>query len=333
MKTTDAPLDAALAAIPVDLDPFERARLEAMLIAYAASWDDESVEVLGVEEEFVVPFVRPDGVEDPDWVLAGKIDLRVRWRGRVLVVDHKSAGEDISPGSMFRARLALNGQASQYMLASEALGWGAEAFVFDAVRKPNRRPGKTETPESFRDRCMEAIAEKPDEHLARIEVTRSAEELLDYRRGLLVDTTLIDTVRAYGLVSRSEGACFKWGGKPCEFHAACAGLASISDVSRFDHGAAHRELSPLRAEMSAKRRLLTHSSRQVFHECRQKYEWAVEQGIRGRTRSNALSFGEAMHLALQRYWERRQGHERESKPLAVTDMNASNDQGARTWPQ
>jgi hypothetical protein len=142
------PLDAALSALPTALDPYDAAKARAMVTGYTAAWDDANVEVLDVEREFQLPLIDDLGLEHPHWLRGGKIDLVLRWResGAIVVVDHKTSGEDVSVGSTYRKRLILNGQASQYMHAARALlGVEPASFIFDVLCKPDLRPSQVPT--------------------------------------------------------------------------------------------------------------------------------------------------------------------------------------------
>lgn len=320
------PLDAALAALPETLDPFDAAKARAMVTAYCALWDATEAEVLAVEREFLAPFVRPDGTEDPDWLLAGKIDLALRVDGRVLIVDHKTSSEDVSPGGTFRARLTLNAQATHYLIGARSIGIEADGFMFDVLGKPwvdpleatpvdkrryvtdkatkqprldARQRDRDETPAEYFARCCGAIAENPDRYFAQIEVVRSPSEIDRYVRDLLIDSTLMDTVREYGLVSMNEGSCFQYGGRPCGYHPVCSGTASIDDRWLYESKRPHEELD---VKPPVGRRLLTVSRRSSFNGCRQRHDFRYERGIAPVQRDATLSFGTAIHAAAERYW-------------------------------
>lgn len=302
-----APLHAALAAIPSDTEPFARARLEAMLLGYHAMWENEDVEVLAVEHEFQFPLTRPDGTIDPDWIVGGAIDLIARWNGRLFIVDHKTSSEDTSGGSAYRQRLVMNGQISHYMLAAESLGLEPYGAIFDVLHKPAQRPlkaGKTrkqdETPADYRERCVEAILSDLPSYFDVVEVARLQADRETYLRDLYRVTTLIDTVRAYDLAPRSVDQCMSYG-RECQFFGACAGVASLEDRTTYRRKPTiHAEL---RHPIPAGKRLITTSRRTAFQRCMEYERLAYAEGFERVQRDEALSFGTAMHLALQAYWE------------------------------
>src|SRR5690606_28569274 len=86
-------LEAALAAVEGEADPYDRARARALLVGYDARWCLVPMEVLGVEVEFKMPLVNPaTGRTSPLWTMGGKVDAIIRDElGRVLVVEHKTS--------------------------------------------------------------------------------------------------------------------------------------------------------------------------------------------------------------------------------------------------
>lgn len=156
-------VETALAAIrryaeglPDDagVDEWDLARAEALLLGYherwaLAMWDWE---VLAVEERFEAPLVNPvSGQPSRTFRLGGKIDALARHRetSEVWLVEHKTAGGDISPASDYWPRLRIDGQVSMYYVGAEALGHRVAGCLYDVVRKPQLRP-LLATPESER---------------------------------------------------------------------------------------------------------------------------------------------------------------------------------------
>ena len=114
-------LTAAIAAVrATDCDPFLRVRAEATLTGYHIQWFSSArdYEVISVEAEFRAPLINPaTGAASKTFDLGGKLDALVRERatGRVLIVEHKTSGEDITPGSLYRRRLRMDGRASRVL--------------------------------------------------------------------------------------------------------------------------------------------------------------------------------------------------------------------------
>lgn len=138
-------LDAALAAVDDQADPFDRARARALLIGYHARWADEQLEVLAVEAEFRTPLINPaTGAASKTFEVAGKIDAVVRElsTGRVMLVEHKTSSDDIGPGSDYWRRLRLDAQITTYFAGGRALGHDVAGCIYDVIAKPGQRPGQ-----------------------------------------------------------------------------------------------------------------------------------------------------------------------------------------------
>jgi hypothetical protein len=152
----ESSIDVALSVIPTDTDPFTVARVRPMLIAYAESWARVDCGVLAVEREFRLPLVNPLSKHPSrTFELSGKIDLVLRLAdGRIAIVDHKTSGESIEPGSEYRRRLVLDGQLSQYWRGCESLGWSPDVGIWDVLGKPKLFPSKA-TPEDEREYTKE----------------------------------------------------------------------------------------------------------------------------------------------------------------------------------
>jgi len=102
--------------------------------------------VVGVEVEFATELRNPNtGAASRTWRLGGKIDAIVRDTrdGRVLLVEHKTSSEDITPGSDYWKRLRMDGQVSVYFAgARQALGIDVAGCLYDVLLKPAQRPGQ-----------------------------------------------------------------------------------------------------------------------------------------------------------------------------------------------
>lgn len=240
-----------------EVDPFELARAEVMLFAYHLRWIDEPYEVLAVEVAFETELRNPEtGAASRTWRLAGKIDVIVRdlRDGRVLVVEHKTSSEDVSPGSDYWKRLRMDGQVSIYFEGGKALGHDIAACLYDVLSKPALRPYKAtpnedrkykkdgtlyanqraedETPEEFRQRLLEALAENPNRYLARGEVVRLEQEMAEALWDVWQLGVQLREAKSAGRHPRNPDACVRYG-RTCPFFDVCTGAASLEDVTRF----------------------------------------------------------------------------------------------------
>jgi hypothetical protein len=125
-------------------DPYDLARLTALLCAYDARWQSWAcgTEVLAVERAFEYELTNPvTGDVAQTWRVAGKIDLLLRLAdGRVAILEHKTRTGDAGAGSDYRRRLTLDPQISTYFDGVRALGWDADLCIYDVLVKPALKP-------------------------------------------------------------------------------------------------------------------------------------------------------------------------------------------------
>lgn len=260
-------LEAALSALPADMDPFARARAEAMLVGYDVAWRDRGFEALAIEKQFTIPLLNPDtGARSRTWELAGKVDVIARGPdGRLWVIEHKTSSEDIGAGGAYRARLTLDGQVSQYIEGANALGYPVAGVIYDVLRKPTIDPLKAtpiesrkykkdgtlyaaqrerdESPEEYRDRCIESLGASPDRHFAQIEVVRLDADRDEYAFDVWQLGELMRESERTGRAPRNGDACFRYSGSPCPYLPVCQNRASIHDDHAYRSTGANPELA------------------------------------------------------------------------------------------
>jgi hypothetical protein len=268
-------LERALAALEgAEADPFDRARASALITGYHHRWIDEPYEALVLEAEFCTPLRNPaTGRPSKVWQLAGKLDGAVRNTrdGRQLILEHKTASGDISPGSEYWRRLRMDGQVSAYYVGAESMGLDVSGCLYDVVGKPGIRPLKAtphasrkytktgelyanqretdETPEEFHARLLEDIAADPSRYYQRGEVVRLDSELEDARFDTWQLAQQIHEANKAGRHPRNPEACTSYG-RTCEFFDACTGAASLEDTTRFvQSDDVHPELSGAAASL------------------------------------------------------------------------------------
>jgi hypothetical protein len=254
---------AAMASLPCD-DPLDRVRSEELMRGYDIRWGNEPFEVLAVEAEFRCALTNPEtGAESKTFELGGKIDAVARFR-RTMNVEHKSSGEDISPGSDYWKRLRIDAQISTYAVGARSLGFDVEGTLYDVIGKPKLQPFTAtpvdsrkykkdgslyanqrtddETPEEFRSRLREHIAENPDRYYVRGEVPRLEDDERDAAFDLWQTARAIADAQRLGRFPRNDQACMRWG-RMCSYFALCAREASIDDSTLFVRSdARHPEL-------------------------------------------------------------------------------------------
>lgn len=253
---------AAIDAI-VDLDPYDKAMVAAMVVVHGERWSHEVYEVVATEVEFDLPLTNPDtGQPSRLWRLAGKIDRIYRLQSGALVLgDYKTTSEDISSDSDLWLRLSLDQQMSIYVIAARALGYDVNAILYDVVVRPRHRPNLAttpdkvrrkkdgtpyanvrtadETPEEFAARVADAMRAEPDRYFARHEIARLDQDLDETRAEVWQQQQTIREMQRSGLWYRNPGACVTpW---PCDYLSICqtctqppaevpAGFVQLADV-------------------------------------------------------------------------------------------------------
>lgn len=235
--TTENRLAAALRAIgracdEQGFDEWERIKAEELIRGYDARWSDAGYETIAVEQEFSIP------IENGD-TLGGKFDVICQKSGRVFILDHKFTSKDLTPGGdYYRKVVVLDTQVSTYYRAAKELKYDPAGWVHDCILRVALRPykaGKTrkadETPEEYRARVREDIAENPDKYYQRYTIVRTerdeAKAEIDLRR----------TVRHLKIAVeegsyRNPDACENHG-YVCEYFSVCEGVDSTDNVLKF----------------------------------------------------------------------------------------------------
>jgi hypothetical protein len=303
-------------------DAFEMARAEALLRGYDARWLDDAagVEVLAVEAEFRAPLINPEtGAASRTWQRGGKIDAVIRGAdGRVLIVEHKTASEDIGPGSAYWKKLRMDGQVSGYFLGADALGFHADACLYDVIGKIALRPyqigkkrSEPETATEYLARCLESIAEDPNGYYQRGEVVRLAAEA---EEALFDDWQTAQQMREserLGRFPRNPDACMKWG-RACDYFEVCTGEASITDPHRFQCIGPSPELSD-----AGGLPILSASRLRSARSCQRLHRFQYVDGVRPVVESEPLRFGHLIHVGLEAWWKAPQAERLEAALAAL----------------
>jgi hypothetical protein len=187
--------------------------------------------------------------------LAGKIDALAREKatGKVVIVEHKTTSQDIGPGSDYWRKLPIDGQVSGYYCGAQALDHEASTCLYDVIRKPTIKPYKAtpeekrkynkdgslskscrendETPDEWYERLTADIASRPDYYYARIEISRSDNDLLEYLFDMWAVSREIADAQRMNRWSRNPQACSVFG--TCEYFGVCTGEQDIDDVTLF----------------------------------------------------------------------------------------------------
>lgn len=236
----DRDVDAALAVVSGDCDPFDHAMARALMRGYHVRWGDEPIETIAVEEQFRADLVNPDtGAKSRTFQLGGKVDGLVRLRDGVYLTERKSTSQSLEPGGVYWKTLTLDPQISTYVDGVRALGHEVRGVLYDVVRKLGIRPleankqrATPEVPEAYEERCIEAIAKEPDRYYARGTIVRLQDEETEARSDRWQVAKGILFAESVGRFPRNVDACMRWN-RPCDFFDVCCGTASLDDPTRF----------------------------------------------------------------------------------------------------
>ena len=249
----------AEAEFPQVDDEYTAMTLKALFEGYRNRWgeyDRNTYETIGTEMRFDAPLMNPEtGGVSKTFHLSGKIDALAKEKttGKVVIVEHKTTGQDIGPGSDYWRKLPIDGQVSGYYCGAEALGHQASTCLYDVIRKPTIKPLKAtpedkrkynkdgslskacrendETPDEWYERLSADIASRPDYYYARIEISRSENDLLEYLFDMWAVSREIADAERMNRWSRNSQACSVYG--TCEYFGVCTGESNLDDVTLF----------------------------------------------------------------------------------------------------
>lgn len=259
--------DAAFSAIPHDLDPFESAKIRAMLTCYIALWNLYKGQVLAVEKKFEFVLVNPStGMPANRWRMGGKIDLILKNENGIIELgEHKTTSNEAKPGGGYRQRTQIDAQISGYLLGAQSLGYDAVRVIYDVLRKPLQKPllatplekrirskktGKLktvqreqdETSEAYGDRILGVMQKNPEAHIVRLECERSPEAQYRYYLNVWQWTEKMERDERAGIAPMNEDSCWRFD-TPCEFWEVCSGITTIDNPMRYrDATSQHEEL-------------------------------------------------------------------------------------------
>jgi hypothetical protein len=240
-------------------DEYTAMTLKALFEGYRNRWEEydrNTYETICTERAFKAPLMNPEtGGISKTFHLAGKIDALAKEKatGKVVIVEHKTTGQDIGPGSDYWRKLPIDGQVSGYYVGAEAIDYPASKCLYDVIRKPTIKPLKAtpedkrkynkdgslskacrendETPDEWYERLSADIASRPDYYYARIEISRSDNDLLEYLFDMWAVSREIADAQRMNRWSRNPQACSVYG--TCEYFGVCTGEQDIDDVTLF----------------------------------------------------------------------------------------------------
>lgn len=222
----------------------------AMVTAWSRRWaDDLIVKYVAVELKFDLPLVNPKtGHPSRTFRNQGKIDgIAELPDGRLALVEHKTAGVDVSPTSDYWRKLTMDAQVSRYVLAARAIGYPVSCVAYDVTRKPAIKPKKLtkaeqalatsqqdycgihlagepcpdrESPTMYGARLLQDMLERPDFYFARMEIGRTEQDLERFKLEQWMIAQQIMHADRIGLFYRNTASCTAIG--RCPYFDVCA---------------------------------------------------------------------------------------------------------------
>lgn len=254
-----------------EIDPFVAAKLMAMLMGYHVRWCSyvDSMQVLGSEVTFEIPLVNPDtGRRSLLFLVSGQLDAVVRDdKGRLWVVEEKTAGGDLTPESPYWRRLEVDPQCSMYYDAvTRVYGEEPAGVKYFVNVKPALRPllatpmesrkykkgtnelyanqrEHDETVAEYTNRLSEAVGADPERYYQMVEVARLERDIVESRRDVWYTAQAIRQSQKSGVWLRNPDSCIHPFGSACNFLPVCTNRASLEDPSLYRKSdVAHEEL-------------------------------------------------------------------------------------------
>lgn len=224
-----------LYAVKAELYPdimVECVTVQCLLAGYQKAWGDSKIEIIESETTFNLPILNDNGNAMTAFRQAGKRDRIGRLPdGRIALMETKTVGQDISPGSDYWNVIQIDNQISMYINAAINDGIEIETCVYDCVRKPTIKPVKSKmlmSPEEWEEKLSADIAERPEYYYQRQEIPRLNSELEEFRYELWQVSKDILECRKSGRWYKNTSNCQQWSSL-CQYYPFCSKQLSLED--------------------------------------------------------------------------------------------------------
>lgn len=196
--------------------------LPAMVDAYMIYYKTDPVlwDIIHIERELDVMY--------RGFRLRGKIDLKIRQKNGIWIVDHKTAGrlnKDVVAGWDFRFQFMF-----YIWLMSKVDPDKLQGYIVNLAKKPELRVKQNESIQQFAARVREDMIQNPDKYFFREEYLISKGALQHFETAV-VDPKLTklqyiidhpkDPLSTALMRDKNTSECQKWGGAPCQFIDIC----------------------------------------------------------------------------------------------------------------
>lgn len=213
--TANLSLDAAIEACK---GCYKEEFVVAMLTGYDNRYreEDSSLKVVEVESKFSQT-IRNLKRNKTHWVARGILDGLVELDGELYLLEHKTASDiDVAYIEKIWADFQTMFYATYY---SQQIGRGIVGVIYNVIRKSQKRQGKNETLEQFRDRLVETYLTEDMYHRETVVFDPGLKQkCLDETAYYL---SAIQHCRYYGNWYKNYGACSHYGTQ-CQYFKLCA---------------------------------------------------------------------------------------------------------------
>ena len=167
-------------------------------------------------EKYIYPNFKVKAVEEPfefkicpGHTIVGRVDGIADGE---MLVEHKTTGNDLDG---YEFDLEWDEQIPCYMLA-----YGIRTMIYTLVKKPTIRLKKGESEEDFYKRMVEWYDEDTYSKIRFITVTRTDEELMQFRKDLIMMCDEMERAEATGRLYKNPAYCHHWN-TLCEYAQIC----------------------------------------------------------------------------------------------------------------
>ena len=314
-----------------DLTDFDKVRAAALMTGYDRHWGEQQWDTIAVEKDVLFE------IPQTAWSYGGKIDTLATGNGSSLVmIEHKTTTQDLSKKTaVYFSKLSYDEQISRYHLAQWLMEEPLDQTIYDVIRKITTKPKRlnkadqaeiatgtykgVEIPPGDSERALELdredvrlyqlrvckeVLDSPEKHFLRKgNIQRSTEQMVETLAVLQQIVVDIDNAEAYNHWYQNTQACNMYN-SACEYLPLCMGISDPGSDTWVE-----RTGSSISGP-----RVLSHSRASCFQLCRRKYYWRYVEGIkRDEASSPALTFGSAIHQALEAWWMTDSSKEKEDE--------------------
>lgn len=233
-------------AAKLRLDPYETEMAIALVSGYVATWNPKHYAPAKTEVKFRI---LREGYQ-----LTGVLDAHL---GGNTIVEHKTTGQDIRPGSDYWLTRRADLQMGMYWLCAPDLGIKPERIIYDVIHRPDIEPKRAtpeaerkytkatkteparlywnqretdETPAEYSKRVVDKILADPERHYQRrtlVVLQHEAERCARDLETIALDMLMVDAETPAPRTGLATGSCAR-----CDFKAQCLEGAEW-DMSRF----------------------------------------------------------------------------------------------------